>query len=94
MEINMLIILVKKWKLLPSIWDGRNISHLHLGGGTPTYLNVQQLKELFKGIQSFFEFDDNAELAIEIDPRTVDWDKLETLRSLGFNRISMGVQDF
>ncbi len=70
------------------------IRQLHLGGGTPTYLSNQQLKQLMGKIKSLFDIDFKEEVAIEIDPRTVDLAKLTTLRELGFNRVSMGVQDF
>jgi len=70
------------------------IRQLHLGGGTPTYLSESQIKQLFLKIQSVFDIDLKGEIAIEIDPRTVTQDKLKVLRELGFNRISLGVQDF
>jgi oxygen-independent coproporphyrinogen-3 oxidase len=70
------------------------IRQLHWGGGTPTYLSESQIEKLFAKINSAFEIDFSEEIAIEIDPRTVTPNKLKTLRCLGFNRISMGVQDF
>ncbi len=70
------------------------VRQLHWGGGTPTFLNEDQLERLFKKIQNSFDIDFNAEIAIEIDPRTIDRSKLKKLRGLGFNRISLGVQDF
>jgi len=70
------------------------IRQLHWGGGTPTYLSEAQIEKLFFKIQSVFDIDFNEEIAIEIDPRTVTQNKLKVLRRLGFNRISMGVQDF
>ena len=70
------------------------IRQLHFGGGTPTYLSEAQLKNLFAKINSLFEIDFKEEVAIEVDPRTVTLDKLKALRELGFNRISLGVQDF
>ena len=70
------------------------IRQLHWGGGTPTYLSETQMERLFIKIQSVFDIDLNEEIAIEIDPRTVTQGKLKVLRKLGFNRISMGVQDF
>ena len=70
------------------------IRQLHWGGGTPTYLSEEQIERLFLKIQSVFDIDLNEEIAIEIDPRTVTQNKLKVLRELGFNRISMGVQDF
>jgi len=70
------------------------IRQLHWGGGTPTYLSEGQMERLFSKIQSIFDIDLNEEIAIEIDPRTVTQNKLKVLRQLGFNRISLGVQDF
>ncbi len=70
------------------------IRQLHWGGGTPTYLSEGQMERLFAKIQSAFEIDCDGEIALEVDPRTVTQAKLKLLRGLGFNRISMGVQDF
>jgi len=70
------------------------IRQLHWGGGTPTYLSEIQTQKLFSKLQSVFDIDLKGEIAIEIDARTVTCNKLKVLRSLGFNRISTGVQDF
>ncbi len=70
------------------------IRQLHWGGGTPTYLSENQIERLFHKVQSVFDIDFKEEIAIEVDPRTVPYSKLKVLRKLGFNRISMGVQDF
>lgn len=70
------------------------IKQLHWGGGTPTYLSEEQITRLHHKIEEKFELDPSAEIAIEIDPRTVTQAKLFVLRKLGFNRVSMGVQDF
>ena len=72
----------------------RKVRQLHFGGGTPTFLTEQQLERLFKKIQEYFEIDFEGEIAIEIDPRTIDREKIKLLRQLGFNRVSMGIQDF
>jgi oxygen-independent coproporphyrinogen-3 oxidase len=73
----------------------KKITQFHIGGGTPTFLTPQQLKEMFGVFQKYFEFDlQNGEIAIEVDPRTTTDEHLIMLRSLGFNRISMGLQDF
>lgn len=73
--------------------DGE-LSQIHLGGGSPTFLHSEQLAELYSAIQNRFTIDKNAEIAIEVDPRITSLEQLQTLRSLGFNRISLGVQDF
>lgn len=70
------------------------VVQFHLGGGTPTYLNPKQLQRLMEKMDALFDIDREGELAIEIDPRTIDEAKLLLLKSFGFNRISMGIQDF
>ena len=81
----------------------RRVEQLHLGGGTPTFLSADELTELMAILGRHFEMavDQNdvmarnsREFSIEIDPRTVDTHKIETLARLGFNRMSVGVQDF
>jgi oxygen-independent coproporphyrinogen-3 oxidase len=72
----------------------RLVEQLHWGGGTPTYLSAKQTEELFNQISSRFTFSDSAEISIEIEPRTTTKEQLQLLRGLGFNRVSMGVQDF
>ncbi len=74
--------------------DRRTIAQMHWGGGTPTYYSPNQLGELFARIAKHFVFTKDAELGIEIDPRVTTFAHLDLLRSLGFNRLSMGVQDF
>jgi oxygen-independent coproporphyrinogen-3 oxidase len=72
------------------------IQQLHFGGGTPTELSEEQLERIMAAIRSRFPFAKNAEVAMEIDPRTVVQDsgsKLRALKQLGFNRVSFGVQD-
>jgi oxygen-independent coproporphyrinogen III oxidase len=70
------------------------VKQFHWGGGTPTFLSEQQIEQLFNKVKNTFDLDLNEEIAIEIDPRTVTESKIKLLRRLGFNRISMGVQDF
>ncbi len=72
----------------------KKVMQLHWGGGTPTFLNEDQIERLFKKIRENFEVDMDSEVAIEIDPRTIDKSKLKKIKDLGFNRLSMGVQDF
>jgi oxygen-independent coproporphyrinogen III oxidase len=72
----------------------RPVLQLHLGGGTPTYFTANQLETLVKHFKKRFHFSEQAELAIEIDPRVTSDEQLDTLKNLGFNRISFGVQDF
>ncbi len=74
----------------------RLVEQLHFGGGTPTYLDAQQLQRLFDVINAYFSLDDSDErqYSIEVDPRTVDRVRMGELESLGFNRLSLGIQDF
>ncbi len=87
--------LLKKEMLLvtPSLGNRRRVIQLHWGGGTPTYLSVEQIKRLFGLIEDCFEIDRSGEIAIEVDPRVTIEEQIRTLSQLGFNRISMGVQD-
>jgi len=70
------------------------VKQFHWGGGTPTYFDERQIEQLFEKVKQNFDIDPNGEIAIEIDPRTIDQSKVKKLKNLGFNRISMGVQDF
>lgn len=74
--------------------DERKTVQLHLGGGTPTFLSADELTSLMVSIRRHFEFTDDAELGVEIDPRTVNESTLSMLAGLGFNRTSFGIQDF
>ena len=73
---------------------GRTVSQLHLGGGSPTFLRDAELAELMAMLRGSVRFAPGSEIAIEVDPRTVDAQRLDTLATLGFNRLSFGVQDF
>ena len=76
------------------LFAGRHVSQLHWGGGTPTYLNKAQISRLMSLLRGNFNFNDDAEISIEVDPREIELDVLDHLRAEGFNRLSMGVQDF
>jgi oxygen-independent coproporphyrinogen III oxidase len=73
---------------------GQPVSQLHLGGGTPTFLSDDELRELMHMLRRHFEFVPGGEYSVEVDPRTVDEKRLAVLAELGFNRLSFGVQDF
>jgi oxygen-independent coproporphyrinogen-3 oxidase len=80
-----------------SLFAGMNeIEQLHFGGGTPTYLSDAQMGELMDHLRRCFRFapDHAGEYSIEVDPRTVSAGRVHSLRAQGFNRISLGVQDF
>jgi oxygen-independent coproporphyrinogen-3 oxidase len=72
----------------------RPVVQFHWGGGTPTYLAPEQMEELFRFTAERFAFAPDAEIGVEIDPRVTTFEHLQTLRRLGFNRLSMGIQDF
>ncbi len=74
----------------------RPVEQLHWGGGTPTFLGVEQMRELMARTGEHFQLknDDTGEYSIEIDPREADARTVALLRELGFNRMSLGVQDF
>lgn len=73
---------------------GRKVIQLHWGGGTPTHLTPVQIRKLGRIIHDHFEFKPDAEVGVEIDPRELTFDHMKALRDMGFNRCSMGVQDF
>jgi len=86
---------IREIKLLSSkIKKGRKVAQLHWGGGTPTYLSPEQIRRLFDAIRDNFVFHPDAEIGVEIDPRGLTDAHLDALHQVGFNRASMGVQDF
>lgn len=76
--------------------DDRLVQQIHFGGGTPTYLRIAQLREVMEVIAQNFHLGlpDTLEIGIEIDPRTITGDQVAELARMGFNRISIGVQDY
>jgi oxygen-independent coproporphyrinogen-3 oxidase len=88
--------LYKEIELQGQLFDrDRIVDQLHWGGGTPTFLNADQIRDLMKVTGKHFSLrdDDAGDYSIEIDPRSVDSEKLQVLRETGFNRLSLGVQD-
>jgi oxygen-independent coproporphyrinogen-3 oxidase len=77
-----------------SVSKQREVVQFHWGGGTPTYLTPEQIEDLFGAVRARFSFAADSEIGIEVDPRVTSREHLETLRHLGFNRLSMGIQDF
>jgi len=77
-----------------SVSKQREVVQFHWGGGTPTYLTPEQIEDLFGAVRARFTFAADAEIGIEVDPRVTSREHLEILRRLGFNRLSMGIQDF
>ena len=89
--------LYKEIEMQAALFDKtRKVEQLHFGGGTPTYLDKDQLGKLMDHLRASFNFDesDEREFSIEVDPRTVDAERIQELWDLGFNRLSLGVQDF
>ena len=74
--------------------DRRNIIQYHWGGGTPTHLSTAQMRRLQKAVTDHFHILPDAEAAIEINPVVTTREQLDLLREMGFNRLSMGIQDF
>jgi len=72
----------------------RKVAQHHWGGGTPTFLSPRSIEKLYSGVSRLFPLEEDAEVSIEVDPRVTTREQLVVLRRLGFNRISMGVQDF
>ncbi len=73
---------------------GQTVSQLHLGGGTPTFLSDNELRELMGMLRRNFTLTAGGEYSIEVDPRTINASRLDTLAELEFNRLSFGLQDF
>ncbi|QBF25962.1 oxygen-independent coproporphyrinogen III oxidase [Pseudomonas tructae] len=73
----------------------QTVEQLHFGGGTPTFLSHVELRQLMAHLRQHFNLldDDSGDYGIEIDPREADWSTMGLLRELGFNRVSLGVQD-
>jgi oxygen-independent coproporphyrinogen-3 oxidase len=74
--------------------DDRRIKQMHWGGGTPTFLHRDEMSALVDALNAQFERDPDAECSIEVDPRRIEPGRMEFLAGLGFNRLSVGVQDF
>ncbi|HZM15627.1 MAG TPA: oxygen-independent coproporphyrinogen III oxidase [Candidatus Krumholzibacteria bacterium] len=72
----------------------RRVAQYHWGGGTPTYYTPAEMRQLHQAVLDRFEILPEAEVAIEIDPRVTTHEHIDVLREFGFNRLSMGVQDF
>ena len=80
--------------LAPHLGGKHPLAQLHFGGGTPTFLNDEQIERVFAMIRKHFQLIETGEYSIEIDPRKVSRDTVHHLGRLGFNRMSVGIQDF
>lgn len=76
------------------LFKDRTVTQMHWGGGTPTFLTHDEITRLITSLKKHFHFDTHAELSIEIDPREITPQTIDHLANLGFNRLSMGIQDF
>ncbi len=72
----------------------RTVKQIHLGGGTPTYFEPAELVDFFDSVKSNYNLSKDCEIGIEVDPRVTSIEHLKALSKLGFNRLSMGIQDF
>lgn len=87
--------LIKEMQEVSSvIGNKQTLSQISWGGGTPTFLTAGEIEELHKATLECFDLAHDAEVSIEIDPRVTTREQLSTLRKIGFNRVSLGVQDF
>ncbi|MGD8483688.1 MAG: oxygen-independent coproporphyrinogen III oxidase, partial [Thioalkalispiraceae bacterium] len=87
----------KEMAMQSSLFDNsRQVEQLHWGGGTPTFISQDQMQQLMERTRQYFNLldDDSGEYSIEIDPREANTETISLLRSIGFNRMSLGVQDF
>ncbi len=80
--------------IVPLMSKDRKVEQMHWGGGTPTYLSPDEIRDIGTYIKDRFDFSDDIEASVEIDPRGLTKDHLQALRDVGFNRTSFGVQDF
>ncbi|HEY8562159.1 MAG TPA: oxygen-independent coproporphyrinogen III oxidase [Pyrinomonadaceae bacterium] len=80
--------------IVPLIKKGRKVEQMHWGGGTPTYLTPDEIRDIGFYIKERFDFADDIEASVEIDPRGLTREHMQALRDVGFNRTSFGVQDF
>jgi oxygen-independent coproporphyrinogen III oxidase len=80
--------------LKPLVSPARKVQQMHWGGGTPSYLSPEEIRDVGGFIKSRFEFAADTEASVEIDPRGLTREHMEAFREIGFNRTSFGVQDF
>ena len=86
--------LIAELRLRATMFSQRLVTQIHFGGGTPTFLSDAQLAEVMSVMIEVFKVAPSAEISLELDPRQFPVERLAALRRIGFNRLSMGVQDF
>jgi len=92
---NYASLLKKEFELVaPSLPEGPKVTHVHWGGGTPTILSAEDFTMLMETMHKHVTFSETAEVAVEIDPRTLSLDMIKALAAAGVNRASLGIQDF
>ena len=83
----------KEMTSLAPQFAGRQVTQLHWGGATPTYLNADEIRQLMAMLRRHFQLAPDGEFSIEVDPREIELSLLDVLREVGFTRLSLGVQD-
>lgn len=87
--------IIKEIKTVTQYLDkNRKVSQIHWGGGTPNSINLDYVEEIMSVFRNNFQFTENAEIAMECHPAYLDFKDIDQLKESGFNRISLGVQDF
>ena len=86
--------LAKEIESQAALFKHYTVKQLHLGGGTPTFLTESQMARLMDLLETHFSFEHDAQRGIEVDPRSIVLNMLDTLKTLKFNRVSFGIQDF
>lgn len=87
--------IVKEIEMVSSYLDkNRKVSQIHWGGGTPNSISLHYVEQIMNALQKDFEYTDNAEIAMECNPAYLSYNDIEQLKNIGFNRLSLGVQDF
>ncbi len=95
LEANYVKAILKEWGMYRALFFAKpKLKQLHLGGGTPTFFSAENLETIVGTILSEVDKDPQAELSVEIHPNVVSEEQIETFKQLGFNRFSLGIQDF
>lgn len=87
--------LIKEIQTVTALLDkSRKVSQIHWGGGTPNSISLDYIERIMEALQKDFSFTDNAEIAMECNPAHLEFDDIKRLNAIGFNRLSLGIQDF
>lgn len=86
--------LIREILLYVNRYPGIRLQTICFGGGTPSFLSVENLRKIMDGLRNSFDIDPDAEITLEANPNNLTFEKLKALRSIGFNRLSIGVQSF